>query len=145
MDNVLGILLQIFIVYAAFKLGQWSILLPTKLALDRLARQKGIDITQVLEEIEAEYTDTAKSSEELMDVQRVNGVYFAYGDQGRFLAQGPDFRTMFASVKQRFPGQSFKINRYNPDLNDEEMGRLVQAVFETFGNDHDRNKDNKTR
>lgn len=138
--DILEFLIQIALFFVAFKLGQWSILVPMKLALAKLAKEKGIDLEKLLEELRSEQEDVEPEStkqEEFLNIERVDGIYFAYGDQGRFLAQGTDFRSMFENVKQRFPGQNFRINNYNANLTEEEAGRLVKAVFETFGGNND--------
>ena len=132
--DILSILVQMAVVYFAYKLGKWSVLIPIKLALEKLSREKGIDLKKTLEELqEQEITATVETKEELLEIERVGGVYFAYGNQGRFLAQGPDFRSMMENIKQRFPQHNFRVNRYNPNLTEEETGRLVKAIFETFG------------
>lgn len=141
--DILTIILQAVLFYCVYKLGQWSVLLPMKMALEKLAKSKGIDLQAVLEELKEEVNTEQKPDKEIyeaMDVERVNGVYFAYGDQGRFLAQGSDFRSMMETIKQRFPQHSFRINRYNPNLTEEEAGSLVKAIFETFGDKNDRSK-----
>jgi len=138
--DILGFLIQVALFYAVFKLGQWSILVPMKLTLAKLAKEKGIDLEKVLEELRSEQEDEVTEvtkQEEFLDIERVDGIYFAYGDQGRFLAQGTDFRSMFENVKQRFPGKSFRVNNYNANLTEEEASRLVKAVFETFGGNND--------
>jgi len=139
--DILGFLIQVALFYAVFKLGQWSILVPMRLTIAKLAKEKGINLEKMLEALRSEQVEEAETElskqQESLNIERVNGVYFAYGDQGRFLAQGTDFRSMFENVKQRFPGQNFRINNYSLNLTDEEAGRLVKAVFETFGENND--------
>lgn len=84
--------------------------------------------------LEAKLIDDMENDREtVIDVEREQGQYYAYATSGEFLAQGPDFKAMFDSIKRRFPGRSFRINKYNPKLTEEETGRLIKAVFETFG------------
>lgn len=141
----LSFLIQVALFYLVFKLGQWSVLLPMRLALEKLAREKGIDLQRVFEELkqdiakeedEAETTPVQKhTAEEEMNIERVEGIYYAYGADGRFLAQGTDFRTMFENIKNRFPGQNFRIRDYQAQFTEEEAGRLLKSVFEVFGKD----------
>jgi len=87
--------------------------------------------------------DMKNDRETVIDVEREQGIYYAYAEGGEFLAQAPDFRTMFDVIKQRFPGRSFRINKYNPRLTEEESQRLLKAVFESFGEPvTDRNNQN---
>ena len=77
--------------------------------------------------------DMANDRETVIDVEREQNQYYAYATTGEFLAQGQDFRSMFETIKKRFPGRSFRINKTNSKLTDEETGLLIKAVFETFG------------
>lgn len=77
--------------------------------------------------------DMENDRETVIDVEREQGQYYAYATTGEFLAQGQDFRSMFETIKNRFPGRSFRINKYNAKLTEEETGRMVSAIFETFG------------
>lgn len=82
---------------------------------------------------EAQLDDDVKNQRETeIDVERLEGIYYAYASDGEFLAQGPDFRTMMDTIKRRFPGRSFRINKYNPKLTEEETQRLITAVYESF-------------
>jgi hypothetical protein len=73
--------------------------------------------------------------ETLLSIDRVEGMYYAYEKDGKFLAQGTDFRTMFQTIKDRFPQRSFRIDKYQANLTEEEAGRLVKSVFEVFAED----------
>jgi uncharacterized protein YneF (UPF0154 family) len=77
--------------------------------------------------------DMKHDRETIIDIDREQGIYYAYASSGEFLAQGPDFRSMMDGIKKRFPGRSFRINKYNPKLTEEETQRLVSAVFDSFG------------
>lgn len=77
--------------------------------------------------------DMKNDNETVIDIDREQGIYYAYAATGEFLAQGQDFRSMMDSIKKRFPGRSFRINKYNPKLTEEETQRLISAVFESFG------------
>lgn len=77
--------------------------------------------------------DMDNGRETVIDIDRQDSVYYAYSSQGEFLAQAQDFRTMFDLIKKRFPGRSFRINKYNAKLTEEETQGLIRAVFESFG------------
>ena len=77
--------------------------------------------------------DVANNRETVIDIDREQNQYYAYATNGEFLAQGEDFKTVFERIKKRFPGRSFRINKYNAKLTEEETTRMVKAVFESFG------------
>lgn len=77
--------------------------------------------------------DMKNDRETVINVEREQGIYYAYAEGGEFLAQGANFRSMFDTIKKRFPGRTFRINKYNPRLTEEETQRLISAVFESFG------------
>lgn len=146
--NWLDFIVQVALFFVVFKLGQWSVILPLRSAIRDLATKRGIDVEKLLREeladLEKTVADTDPRTEELMEIERVDGTYYAYGADGRFLAQGRDFRTMFETVKQRFPGQSFRINDYRAKFTDDEADRLVKTLLEVYSDKetqaHDKNR-----
>lgn len=90
------------------------------------------DIARVRQEAKLE-DDMKNDRETVIDIDREQGQYYAYSQKGEFLAQGQDFRSLLESIKGRFPGRSFRINKYNPKLTEEETQRLISSLFETFG------------
>jgi len=88
--------------------------------------------------------DMANGRETVIDVEREQGQYYAYAATGEFLAQGQNFRDMFNTIKKRFPGRSFRINKYNPKLTEEETQKLIKSVFETFGDNAEDQSNQKT-
>lgn len=101
-----------------------------------------IELLQKYKEAKDEVEEDATELDDItpMDIERVNNVYYAYSAEGEFLAQGNDFRSMFENIKNRFPNKSFKIGKYQPNLTEEETGKLVKSIFEVFGNDKTLNK-----
>jgi hypothetical protein len=77
--------------------------------------------------------DMENDKETVIDIDREGGQYYAYASTGEFLAQAQDFRAMFELIKKRFPGRTFRINKYNAKLTEEETQRMIRAVFESFG------------
>lgn len=100
-----------------YKIGQWSILAQL------VNEVKGV--SKALEE--------AIEDQELIRIERVNDHYYAYGAEDRFLAQGSDFTSMFSIIKDRFPGQDFRIDKTQLNFTTEEHSRMVESIFEVFG------------
>jgi hypothetical protein len=115
--------------WIAFRLGQASIIAILKDEMrERILR--GDSVSSAVKNI----VDVDPDTEEcVFGVERHQGHWYAFAESGEFLAQGPDFTTMFAAIKQRFPGRSFRINPAKMDLSEQEARILVQAIVNTFG------------
>ena len=132
--------------YAVFKLGQWSVILPMRNLLKKVEARHDIDIEKLLIDVVNDLEDIeqqTKLSERAVNVERVDGQYFAYAVDGEFLAQGADFRTMFETIKQRFPNMNFRVQKLNTTLSDEESQRMVTSIFEVFGDKNDKKSNSK--
>jgi hypothetical protein len=125
---VIGVLL-----WAAFRLGQASILTILKEEIRNRIINGEISV-----DTESRAILKIPKNECHFDVERVNGHYYAYAQDGEFLAQGSDFRSMFQTIKQRFPGRNFRINKLQTELTEEEQTRMVTAIMETFGAQHEK-------
>ena len=129
------IVLAVAALWAAYRVGQLSIILP----LARMVKEEIKDGTLPANFLE----DDGEELEEVLRFERVGAQYFAYADStGKFLAQGTDFLTVFQSIKDRFPGQSFRVSRKQEGFSDEEVGSMVQSIFQVFG---DKDADSKVR
>jgi hypothetical protein len=120
--------------WVAFRLGQASIIVLLKDEMrERLLRGESTDsaVKQIV--------DTDSEDECIFGVERHQGHWYAFAESGEFLAQGPDFKTMFAAIKSRFPGRSFRINPTKMDLTEQEAKTLVQAILTTFGDSNGKN------
>ena len=130
MDTI--IILSVFVI--GFAIGYWRGL--HKLAENMLNDpDKFAKLIQQVKKAKSEAQledDMANDRATLIDVEREHGQYYAYANTGEFLAQGQNFRDMLDTIKKRFPGRSFRINKYNPKLTDEETQRLIKSVFEAF-------------
>jgi hypothetical protein len=137
MDFDIGdIILAVVALWAAYRVGQLSVILP----LARMVKEEIEDGT-----LPADFLDdvSEETAEEVLRLERVDAQYFAYADSsGKFLAQGTDFLSVFQSIKDRFPGQSFRVNRTQTGFSEEEVGSMVQSIFKVFG---DKDADNKSR
>lgn len=120
--------------WVAFRLGQASIIVLLKDEMrERLLRGESTD--SAVKSI----VDTDSEDECIFGVERHQGHWYAFAESGEFLAQGPDFKTMFAAIKSRFPGRSFRINPTKMDLTEQEAKTLVQAILTTFGDSNGKN------
>jgi hypothetical protein len=120
--------------WVAFRLGQASIIVLLKDEMrERLLRGESTDsaVKSII--------DTDSKDECIFGVERHQGHWYAFAESGEFLAQGPDFKTMFAAIKSRFPGRSFRINPTKMDLTEQEAKTLVQAILTTFGDSNGKN------
>lgn len=131
----MDIVIQTLLFFAVFKLGQWSIIWPMRSALRKIAAKNGIDLDRLLREHVENLDQTPESNtstEREMEIERVGSVYYAYASDGEFLAQGADFRTMFDVIKQRFPGENFRISDYRSKFTEAEADRLIASLREAF-------------
>jgi hypothetical protein len=128
--------MEIILVLVAFALG-WFLRGMSLMNAMFKNPDKMIDLLQQYKEVKDSDDDepVSKTDEILLDIQREQGNYYAYSSQGQFLAQGADFRSMFQSIKDRYPNKQFRIDKYQPNLTEEETGRLVKSVFEVFKSD----------
>ena len=131
------IILAVAALWAAYKAGQLSIILPVARMVRKEIEDGTLDPSFLEDNVEPAQT------EELLRFERVSGCYYAYAESsGQFLAQGRDFPSLFETIKDRFPGQNFRVNKLQTNLSDEEVGTMVQSIFKVFG---DKNADNKSR
>lgn len=125
-------MIELLIFGIAFAIGWW---MRTATMLNKILRDPDnmIDLLNKYKKIKDEVEiDPVTDDQILLSIERVSGVYYAYGTDGEFLAQGPDFRTMFQTIKDRFPNRDFRLNKYQPNLTEEETIKLVKSVFEVF-------------
>lgn len=133
--DILDYLAVAFLIWMAFKLGQASILTILKEDIRRRIVSGELDVKEHIREILE-----IPPEECHFDVERFDGHYYAYAVDGEFLAQGPDFKTMFQTIKQRFPNRSFRINKLQTELTEEEQGRMVKAILDTFGAQNEKSR-----
>jgi len=115
--------------YVAFRLGQASIIALLK---DEMRERilNGESAKGAVNSI----IDTDEAAEQCeFKLERVHNHYYAYAVSGEFLAQGPDFGSLFSAIKQRFPQRTFKVNPRGTELSEVECQELIKAVVATFG------------
>ena len=123
------IIVQALCVWFAYKLGQVSIIHQIGRDLQEEIKKKGLRVDR-----DEEGNISISREETLLRLERVDSQYFAYANDGQFLAQGTDFRGLFETLKQRYPDKNFRIDRYQAEFTEEEAGRMIKSIFEVFGN-----------
>lgn len=130
MENIdwTSILIQVGLCWFCYRLGQAAVIRAITRDLLEALSKKGLSVGQ--DENGAVHI---QKDEIVLDVERVESQYFAYKDNGEFVAQGADFKSLFATIQHRFPNQDFRINK-NPDkLSEEEIGQMIKTIFEVYG------------
>ena len=131
MENIdwTSVLIQVGLCWFCYRLGQASVIrVLTKELLETLHKQ-GLSIDQ-----DDNGVVHIQKNEIVIDIERVESQYFVYKDTGEFVAQGPDFKSLFDTIKSRFPDQDFKINKNTRNLSEEENAQLMKTIFEVYGN-----------
>lgn len=117
--DIWEIISLVVLCYAAYKLGQWSVVIP----IVRGIRQE-IDAGRLVLEDDEDDLEEMK-----IRLERHDNCYYAYALDGGFLAQGRSFNELFDSFQARYPLQSFKIQK-NTDLSDAERSQMISALEE---------------
>lgn len=103
------------ICYAAYKAGQWSVVIPIVRGI-----QREIDEGRLV-------IDDEDEDERRVRIERHDNVYYAYALDGDFLAQGSSFSELFERFHARFPTQSFRIQK-STDLSEQERSQMIAAL-----------------
>jgi hypothetical protein len=104
--------------YAAYKAGQWSVVLPIARGI-----QREIDEGRLV------LDDEDEEDERKLRIERHDNQYFAYAQDGDFIAQGKTFGELFDRFHARFPQQSFRIQK-STDLTEVEKNQMISALEE---------------
>lgn len=126
--NWSGIIVQALMFWAVYKLGQISIIHKIGKDLAEAIEKRGLKI-----ERDDDGNISISKEPTPLKIERVESQYFAYTMSGEFLAQGSDFRGLFENIKNRYPNQNFRLDKYQADLTEEETGKLVKSIFDVFG------------
>lgn len=125
-----AVLIQTCVCWFFYKLGQASIIRAITRDLVNLLAEKGIELER---NDDGTLNVKKQESETEIDIERVDSQYFAYSTEGEFVAQGNDFKGLFETMKARFPGRGFRINKNQNNLSEEELGQMIKSIFEVFG------------
>jgi hypothetical protein len=117
--DIWEIISLVVLCYAAYKLGQWSVVIPIVRGIRR-----EIDAGRLVLEDDEDDLEEMK-----IRLERHDNCYYAYALDGGFLAQGRSFNELFDSFQARYPLQSFKIQK-NTDLSDAERSQMISALEE---------------
>lgn len=121
--DITTIVLVTVLVFVAYKVGQWSML--------------GEILSEVAKHKE---TSESESGEEKIHIEKHHETYYAFGENDRFLGQGRTFTVMLESIRDRFPGKDFRIDKNPKNLTSEEVGKLIESIFEVFGKKETKNE-----
>ena len=136
MENIdwFGIILQLVVCWFFYRLGHAAAIKSMADELIETLKSRGMELE--LDENGDIITVQSKGDETVLVVERVGIKYYAYTDEGEFIAQGENFTALFTDIKSRFPNQSFKIAKEQKMLTEEEMTELTKSVFQIFGEKH---------
>jgi hypothetical protein len=122
-DLILEILLVAGAAYAMFKAGMAYTI--WRIQQDLIALENG--------EIEFEEESSEPSPNgEFMKIIKENGVFYAYGNNDRFLTQGKDLAELFKNIKDGFPGTIWLIGNDNKSLSREEQESIMPILEKVF-------------
>lgn len=76
------------------------------------------------------------SNDEVIKVERHQGMVYAFGANDRFLGQGASYDDLFTAIKHRFPGQTFRVQK--DGVEDSEFEKMVTSIFKIFGDRNDK-------
>ena len=131
MENIdwTSVLIQVGLCWFCYRLGQASVIRTLTKELMETLHKQGLSIDQ-----DDNGLVHIQKNEIVIDIERVESQYFVYKDTGEFVAQGPDFKSLFDTIKSRFPDQDFRINKNTQNLSEEELAQLMKTLFEVYGN-----------
>lgn len=133
-----AIIVQALIFWLVYKLGQISIIHKIGKDLSEAIKERGLKL-----ERDDEGNISISKEPTPLKIERVDSQYFAYTTAGEFLAQGSDFRGLFENIKNRYPNKSFRLDKYQAELTEEETGKLVKSIFDVFGDGEKKHGDTR--
>lgn len=129
-ETVFELLFWAAIIWAAWRLGQLSVLIPLHRALESKAQEQGLTLEEMLDQ---DPEQSPAKDEMLLEIEKLGERYYVYKKDGDFLAQGSSFEELFTDLKQRFPRQSFRLPSMPDNLTSEETGLMTETIFRVFG------------
>jgi hypothetical protein len=129
-DLILEILIVTGSAYAMFKAGAAYTI--WRIQQDLIALENG-DL--VLDDESDEDTNNSMSNAEFMNITKEAGVFFAYGQNNRFLTQGADLKELFTNIKDTYPGTTWLIGNEENNLSQEEQDSIIPTLKSIFTNE----------
>jgi len=129
-DLILEILIVTGSAYAMFKAGAAYTI--WRIQQDLIALENG-DL--VLDDESDEDTNNSMSNAEFMNITKEAGVFFAYGQNNRFLTQGADLKELFINIKDTYPGTTWLIGNEENNLSQEEQDSIIPTLKSIFTNE----------
>ena len=80
--------------------------------------------------------DSNEAEDEIIKIEQHHGMVYAFGTNDRFLGQGSSYDDLFTAIKQRYPNQSFRLQKTS--LDDPEFEKMVTSIFKIFGDKNDK-------
>jgi len=122
-----SLLFWMFMLWAAFKLGEITAVSRLGRALLDGLEENGVKVTRN-DDGSLEFN----MEETYIEIERVDTQYFAYTEAGEFLGQGTDFKGLFEILKVRHPNKSFRLNKDQKSLTAVEVDEMVKCIFEVY-------------
>lgn len=92
-------------------------------------------IVQLAREIAQEAgLDPLTGDETVFDVEKHQGMYYAYSQHKEFLAQGASLLDLITALKAQWPGRVFRVSQQQNNFTVDENHQLIQAIFKVFSN-----------
>jgi hypothetical protein len=129
--NWFGIILQLVVCWLFYRLGHAAAIKSIADDLVETLKSRGMELE--LDENGDIITVQSKDDATILVVEPVGAKYYAYTDEGEFIAQGENFTVLFNDIRSRFPNQAFKIAKEQKMLSESEMTELTKSVFQIFG------------
>jgi hypothetical protein len=123
MTLLVEILLLAGCTYAVFKAGVHYTI--WRIQQDLIALENG----------ELEFEDDEEdvlASSEFMSIVKEGGIFYAYGNQDRFLTQSNDLMQLFKNIKNDFPNTTWLIAQENTTLSEEEQNSIIPILKQIF-------------
>jgi hypothetical protein len=122
-----SVLFWMFMLWAAFKLGEITAISKLGKALLEGLEENGVKVSR-----NADGTLDLEMEETYIEIEKVNAQYFAYTEAGEFLGQGVGFKDLFELLKVRHPDKNFRLNKNQKSLTTAEVEEMVACIFEVY-------------
>jgi hypothetical protein len=122
-----SLLFWVFMLWAAFKLGEITAISKLGKALLDGLEENGVKVSR-----NADGTLDFDMEETYIEIEKVNTQYFAYTVAGEFLGQGTNFKGLFQVLKERHPDKNFRLDKNQKSLTATEVDEMIKCIFEVY-------------